>query len=152
MSSLQQLVLRLDVYVPGGVWSNKLSTSACAAPRRVCCLQHPELHVCVSVYKSPVHASLYLCVYSKTKLLGMFRNRYICFRFFDTCSKHQNKSNIFLYIFFGWLECVDNSFAYIGHFVFYRCLDSNPERCRGALPTQPPISEPKNRIIDFLIP
>ncbi len=132
-----------------------MSTAACAAPGRVC-LQHPELHVCVYVYKSPVHAALYLCVYSTTKFLGLFRNRYICFRFFSidvrNTKTNQNNSTIFLYIFFGWLECVDNSFAYIGHFVFYRCLDSNPESCRGALPTQPPIFELKNQIIYFLIP
>ncbi len=35
-------------------------------------------------------------------------------------------------IFFGGLQCVGNSFAYVAHFVFFeRCLDSNPESCRS---------------------
>ncbi len=32
--------------------------------------------------------------------------------------------------FFGGLECVGHSFAYVAHFVFFEiCLDSNPESC-----------------------
>jgi hypothetical protein len=34
--------------------------------------------------------------------------------------------------FFGGLECVGHSFAYVAHFVFFEiCLDSNPESCHS---------------------
>jgi hypothetical protein len=37
------------------------------------------------------------------------------------------------YIFFGVLECVGHSFAYIAHFVFFeRFRDSNPQRAAVA--------------------
>ncbi len=42
-----------------------------------------------------------------------------------------NRRAINLY-FFGGLECVGLSFAYVAHFcIFERCLDSNPESCRS---------------------
>jgi hypothetical protein len=48
---------------------------------------------------------------------------------FLVCSRYYG--NILLYIFVGGLECVSHSFAYVAHFVFKRCLDSNPESCRS---------------------
>jgi hypothetical protein len=36
--------------------------------------------------------------------------------------------------YFGGLECVGHSFAYVAHFgIFERCLDSNSESCRYAI-------------------
>jgi hypothetical protein len=81
----------------------------CAAPGRVC-LQQTVLHLSVSVYKSFVlhldvsvynsqcctcaclstrpHPMLYWYCIKKS---GLFQNRYVCFGYFDTCSKHRNK-------------------------------------------------------------
>jgi hypothetical protein len=112
---LKQLVVHLD----------GLSTRASAAPRRVC-LQEPVLHLCMTVYQSFV---LHLCLsvyqvfvlhlgvsaykstvyaipeeYSLQKifcLFRFFRNRFVCFGCFDTCSKHRNKPKK---KFFGFMK------------------------------------------------
>ncbi len=43
----------------------------------------------------------------------------------------------FLNIFFGGLECVGHSFANVAHLVFFgRCLDLNPDSCRGEFATK----------------
>ncbi len=40
---------------------------------------------------------------------------------------HFDASDYFYYYYFGGLECVGHSFAYVGHFFYFeRCLDSNP--------------------------
>ncbi len=44
-------------------------------------------------------------------------------------SQWQHRLTIVFCIFFGGLECVGHSFAYVAHIVFFgRCLDSNPHR------------------------
>ncbi len=42
----------------------------------------------------------------------------------NTVSRNFNSSRKFLYIFFGGLERVGHSFAYVAHFVFLKILDS----------------------------
>ncbi len=44
-----------------------------------------------------------------------------------------SQRNFLLYIFFGGLECVGHSFAYVARpfCIFERCLYSNPENCRS---------------------
>jgi hypothetical protein len=62
---------------------------------------------------------------SREKFFRHFFTQELCFFFYS--------------IFLEGLECAGHSFAYVPHFVFFgRCLDSNPESCRGiagVLPT-----------------
>jgi hypothetical protein len=51
------------------------------------------LHLDVSAYKSPVYAIPGGAQFTKIFFVffGFFRNRFVCFGCFDTCSKHRKK-------------------------------------------------------------
>ncbi len=65
-------------------------------------------------------------------ILSIFRWEFLTkfLNFVTIISGLQVRITLFCVYFFGGLECVGHSFAYVAHFVFFvRWLDSNSERC-----------------------
>jgi hypothetical protein len=75
----------------------RCTLTALCCTRTCLSIRKPVLHLYVSVYKSTSHAVARCLVY--IFLFGLFRNRCVCFAYFDKCSKHRNEPEKYFFCF-----------------------------------------------------
>ncbi len=85
-----------------------------------------------SVLRSPIFEYEFLNSFKSNYFKGTIRPEYNSMKWFGTIGLALVRTQLlFLYYFFGGLEYIGHSFAYVAHFILWETSGFDPESCRS---------------------